>query len=275
MSTRLPPLVIGEHHGPRGRQLAAFRRSRRPRRRLWLGLGAGLVLVGLLAYGGYWLLTSPLFAVKRIESGPYRFSSRDEVEAALGGCLGRNIWTLSRRHVAAACSTLPWVRDVRLERRIPDTLLVALGEWSPLLAVGDPSLSAGATMLVGDGSVLALPERLDAPILPLLVGGRLEEDGPGRWRLVAPDPHALLELVAAIAATGLESTHAVDFVRATRDGFVLDLQGRTGSLLLGNEDFQARLARYLMARPQIPVGAVVDLRFADRVTIVPPPPDST
>ncbi len=267
---RPSPLVIGEHHGPRGRDLAAPRRPRRSRRRLCLWLGATVVTVGLLAWGVTWLLTSPLFEVARVQSGRYRYSSEDSVQAALGGCLGRNIWLLHRQDVAGEFEALPWVREVRLERRIPDTVTVELTEWRPLLAVADPAVTGGERLLVGDGRVLTIPAHLDAPGLPLLVDARLETAPDGVAQLVHPQAADLLALVAALETSGLESACPVDFVRATPEGFVLVLQGRAGTLLLGRTDYDARLARFLLARDRLPEGAAVDLRFEDRITFEPP-----
>ncbi len=265
------PVVIGEYRGPRGRRLATRRRPRRRWRRLLLRLTAAVVLAGACAWGGHWLLTAPAFAVARIEVGPYRFSDRAAVEAALGVCLERNLWTLTRADVAAACAVLPWVREVRLQRRVPATAVVELIEWQPLLGVtcdGDEA----EYFLVGDGRVLGLPDHLTAPALPWLVGASVRPGDTGPRRLQEDDAESVLAVVDALAATGLESVCPVDFVRLTPDGMVLVLQGRTGSLLLGKEDFQQRLARYLLARPRIPEGSLVDLRFEDRITYVPAPP---
>lgn len=275
MSGRSTPLVIGEYHGPRGRRLAASRRPRRGLRMMFLRSVIALGLGAMLVWTGHWLLNAPVFAVSRVESGPYRFSERQQVERVLANSLGRNIWTLSRTQMAAACSTLPWVRDVRLQRRIPDIAVVTLLEWRPLLAVGDPADPGRDLFLVGDGRVLALPDGQTAPVLPLLVGTELEPEGPDRWRLAGSRPELVLELVAAMAASGLESAVPVDFVRATGDGFVVVLAGGRGSLLVGHDDFLGRLARFLLARPRIPEGAAVDLRFEDRITFVPPGPDQT
>lgn len=266
------PLVIGEYRGPRGRRLATPRRARRRWRRIVLRLAAGFGLVGLLVWGGSWCLTAPVFAVARIETGPYRFSDQAEVEAALGACLGRNLWTLSRRDLAAVCADLPWVREIRLQRRVPDTAIVELVEWQPLLAIACADVPRGECYVIGDGRVLTLPDHLNPPALPVLVGAELAPGAGATRRLAAADSLAALAAVAALAATGLESVCPVDFVRLTAEGLVLVLQGRSGSLLLGHEDFQIRLARYLLARPRIPEGATVDLRFEDRITFVPASP---
>jgi len=272
---RIPPLVIGEYRGARGRDLAAPRRERPSRRRLVL---QSLVIVALaagLGLGMYWLLTSPVFAVSRIQTGRYRYSERAAVEAALSRCLGRNIWTLSRHDVAAACRALPWVSAVYVRRRIPDTVTVELTEWRPLLGVADPLTGESDKVLAADGRILQVPPHLTVPALPLLVDCRLATYGVGRWQLADQDPGRVLALVAALETTGVESACPVDFVRWTDRGFEIILQGGAGSLVLGTEDFPARLARFLLARDRLPVGAAVDLRFADRITFEPPPPEQS
>ncbi len=276
MTQRLAPLVIGEHNGPRGRRLAVAKRAAKPRRIVVLWAAAAALGLALLIGAGWWALRSPVFAVARVETGPYRFSERQEVEAALRACLGQNLWRLRGGHVAAALADLPWVEAVRVSRRVPDTVLVALQEWRPLLVVGTAGAAEGhELLLVGDGSVRQLAVQPDSPVLPVLVDCGVAQVAPGRWRLEGCAGPALVELVEAMAATGLEQAAPVDFVRATAEGFVLVLRGRTGSLLVGEEGFADRLTRYLLARARIPAGALVDLRFADRITFVPPDPART
>lgn len=268
-------MTIGAFRGARGRDLARPRRRRCSRRQVVLRVGAVVALLVMLAGGGYWLLTAPFFAVARVESGRFRYSSKQAVDAAFARHLGHNIWTLTRGDIAAACADLPWVREVRLQRRIPDTIVVELTEWRPLLVVASEAAAVGPRILVEDGRVLAAPEHLDVPGLPRLVGCGLVPDDSGYWRLTESDLGSLLALLRAVEETGLESTRPVDFVRRTDDGFVLELQGRSGSLLLGHDDFRRRLSRYLLTHEQIPLGSIVDLRFEDRITFEARRPDRT
>ena len=268
-------MTIGAYRGERRRDLARPRRRRRSRRQIAGRLVAAVALLAMLVGGGYWLLTAPFFAVARVQSGRFRYSSKSAVDEAFARHLGRNIWRLTQGDVTAACADLPWVREVRLQRRIPDTIVVELTEWRPLLGVATDEASGGTWILVEDGRVLAAPEHLDVPGLPLLVGCRLEAAGNGQWCLAGVDLDSLLALVRAVEDTGLESSCPVDFVRRTEKGFVLELQGRSGSLLVGHGDFRHRLSRYLLTREQIPAGSNVDLRFEDRITFESPRPDRT
>ena len=267
---RTPPLTIGEHRAPRGRDLAAPRRPRSSRRRLWLGVTLTTLGLGLLAAGAWWLTTATAFAVARVETGRYRFASGPAVEAALGRVLGRNIFTLPTAEVQAAFGDLPWVRDVTLGRRLPDVLTVQLQEWQPRLLLAAAAPGGRARALVAGGRVLAWPEHLPLPALPWLVGAEPQATGAGQWTLAAEPAATITALLEALAATGLEQEVAVDFVRWTPDGVELVLQGDGCRLRLGREDLAGRLQRYLVGRQQVPAGAVVDLRFDDRITFVPP-----
>lgn len=157
-------------------------------------------------------------------------------------------------------------------------------------------------VLSEDGRVLSFPGDLVLPALPTLVGFQA---GPAGTLAVAdpkadaaPDssagppadptadpsadatadsgaaagPH-ILALFAAVEDAGLEALCPVDFVVAGADGYAIVLQERQGTLLVGREDFTARLRRYMFAREHLQPGAEVDLRFADRVTVKTPPQD--
>ena len=70
-----------------------------------------------------------------------------------------------------------------------------------------------------------------------------------------------------ILSNCLETACPVDFLVARDEGYCIVLQEGEGTLLLGREDFAARLERYLVARDHLEKGLEVDLRFGDRVTV--------
>lgn len=255
------------------RNSAAFAvRRRAPRRRgpLLLRLGLLLLAAALLAALGWWLLTAELFAVTRVETGAYRFTSQAQLETALGSLLGRNIWRVQQADAAAALGHLPWIDELRLARRLPGTLTVEFTEWRPLLAVepadprgSDPELQ----VLVGDGRVLAFPSRLPAAGLPVLVGVKAPRDSLGTRRLAGAQLPQVLELLAAIESTGLETAVPVDFLVARTEGFAIVLQDGRGTLLVGREEFADRLQRYMVGRDHLEPGLEVDLRFRDKITV--------
>ena len=247
-------------------------RKRPPRRRgpLLLRLGLGLLTAALLAAAGWWLLTAELFAVTRVETGAYRFTGEAQLEQALHGLLGRNIWRVRQEDAAAVLARLPWIDQLRLARRLPGTLSLEFTEWRPLLAVepadprrNDPEL----LVLVGDGRVLAFPAQLPAPGLPVLVGVKAPRDSLGTRRLAAAQLPQVLELLEAIESTGLETAVPVDFLVARAEGFAIVLQDGRGLLLVGREEFADRLQRYMVGREHLEPGLEVDLRFRDKITV--------
>ncbi len=235
-------LAIGGHRGDRGRTQARPRRAPRSRRLMALAATAAVLGAGLLGWGGYWLLTAPNFAVERVETGPYRFCSGEQVDSVLRSVLDHNIWTLPAHELRADLEALPWVRTAHVRRRVPRTVVVELVEWRPLVSVALPT--EGDHVLVADGRVLALPAHLTVPGLPVLVGAELTTESELGPSLGIDGTARIGRLLDELAATGFESTCPVDFIRITPQGLRLELAGRAGSVLVGREGFGDRLARY-------------------------------
>ena len=263
-------LTIGElRTGPVGARLASRRPRRRSALRTWGRFTAGLLVLTAVGWFGHWLLRSPTFAVDQVVSGGYRYTCEADLERIFGAWLGRNIFTLSGKEIASELTTLPWIRDLRVRRRLPSRVTVELIEWRPVAAVATTASDPQRQDLVlrEDGRVLPFPNHLDRPGLPVLIGVEPQgaRDGLGQ---VLPKPWATatVELMAAIEAVGLEVDGPVDFLVAGPSGFAIVMQTGRTRLLVGKEDFTARLERYLTARGRIPGGAEVDLRFRGRVS---------
>lgn len=250
----------------------AVRREEDQSRRLVLvRAGAGFFFLVALAGLIWWLLSSGAFEVKRVESGSYRYTEATALEAVFGEFIGQNIWTLASDDIAAAVVALPWVRDVRVLRSLPNDIQLDFREWTPLLMV-EPITIEGRVydrlVLLEDGRLLSFPEHLLLPALPVLVGVRPVRQGDDpTLRLPVELTSQLLELIFSIEDAGLESTHPVDFVVARSEGFAIVLQDEQGSLLVGREEFGSRIQRYMTARDHVGLGLVYDLRFKDRITV--------
>jgi hypothetical protein len=259
--------VIRQRGAESSRAFALRRQDPRSRKKLWLRLGLGVLVSGLLVVGGWWLLTSPVFAIRTVESGSYRFTSEEQLEGVLASFLGRNIWSVSAGAVSDSLADLPWIRDLKVRRRLPDALAVDFREWRPVLLIEPDTPGQFPRVLVEDGRVLAFPDHLVPPGLPVLVGVECTAGPrPGEW-LLAPEPRDnLLQLMAAIESTGLEIVCPIDFIVARPEGFGIVLQDGRGSLLVGREEFTARLDRYMVARDHLEPGLQMDLRFADKIT---------
>jgi len=271
---RRKTLEIGERPRRRERVQAVRRRPRHAWRRTALLGAAAILLAGGLFAGGRWLMTDSLFSLGRVATGPYRYTSRPALENILRTALGANIWSFPAEALADSIEVLPWVQDARVGRRLPATVKVQLREWRPVLEVIPTSGAAGregeSLVLLENGTVVAFPADLTLPGLPVLTGVSLQEVGPAVWRPQNIPVASLLELVAAIDRTGLEAACPVDFLLPLDQdrGFAVVLQGDRGRLLVGREDFAARLQRYLAARDQLATGLEVDLRFRNRISTV-------
>ena len=152
-------------------------RTRRNRRRLQaarvLAVFANVVLLAVLALGGFWLYRKTQedrrFAVRRIEVTGVANGSRADVERVAGTYRGANLFRLDIERVRADFAALPWVKRVAIEKKLPDVLMVRVFERVPsaLLARG------GSLRYVdGDGVVFAeLSPAVGNAELPLIAGG--------------------------------------------------------------------------------------------------------
>ncbi len=246
---------------------AVRRRTEKSRRGLWLKFSAVALVLFLISGGVFYALNSSFFSVVRVESGSYRFTVKDDLDQVLTGYLGRNIWTLSETQVSSSLESLPWVRDLKVFKRLPGTIEVDFREWCPVLALDIQSETGASLVMVEDGRVLEFPGHLPLAALPVLVGvscARGSDDGA--MRLDPAWATDVLDLVDAMATTGLETTGPIDFVVARPEGFAIVLQQGQGRLLVGHEKFADRLARFMAARDHLEPGLQMDLRFRDRIT---------
>jgi hypothetical protein len=162
---------------------------------------------------------------------------------------------------------LPWVKDLKVRRRLPGSLAVDFREWRPLLMLEADRAGEKPLILAEGGRLLAFPEPLTLPGLPVLVGARRETDPDTGLPRLDPDQRALvLDLIEAVEKTGLETACPIDFIVARTEGFGIVLQEGRGHLLVGREDFTSRLQRYMDARDHLEPGLQMDLRFADKIT---------
>lgn len=254
---------------PASGDFAVRREAPRSRKPLFKRIAVALFILALFGGAGWWSRTSSFFKVSRVESGAYRFTSQVELEAALEGVLGRNIWQVSEDDVQELLIHLPWLRDLRLHRRLPSTIRVDFREWRPLLEVRNSNASgdAGAMVFLEDGRVMEFPGHITLAGLPVLVGVELLREGESAvCFLDSLKTSNLLELVSAFKEAGLEAHCPVDFIVDRDEGYSIVLQDGQGSLLVGRKDFANRLSRYVDARSHLEPGLEVDLRFSDRIT---------
>jgi len=220
--------------------------------------------LGLLAYGAVsWVAAQPWFALRNIEvKTPVAHVTEAQIRLVAERQVRGTFFTVDLEGVRNSLEKLPWVREARVERRWPDTLVVSLSEHVPLARWNDNALVNEA----GEVFVAAADTRL-----PRLSG---PEDGSAE--VVA----AYRRYQAALAPLGM----AIDELRLSpRRAWRLKLDNGM-TLALGREQTDARLMRFVALYPRLfgaqaaasaPAAApmtpvTVDLRYPDGFAVRTP-----
>jgi len=228
----------------------------------------GLV-VALLA--GYGLVTAPAFAVRSIDVSPLRWTARDELVQWLGLAPDSNAFRVSTSDLAARVEHLPTVRSAGVSIALPDRLVVAVTERTPIVAwkVG------GVTFLVdrdgmpfrwfptGDAAVAGLPaidDRRSASRVVISVGSLVDPvDLDVATRLLSLTP---ADLGSAAQGLAVAITDDDGFVLTTHPGSWTAVFGSYGKVLRPPDLIpgQVRLLRSLLSGRE---GAIARVVLAD------------
>lgn len=212
--------------------------------------------IGLLAYGVIaWVVAQPAFALKTLEvATPVAHVTEAQVRLVAERKVRGTFFTVDLEQVRNSLEKLPWVREARVERRWPDTLVVSLVEHEPLARWNDDALMNVA----GEVFVAALDARL-----PRLSG---PEDSSAEVYA------AYRRYQAALAPLGMTIG---ELALSPRRAWRIRLDNGL-ALALGREQADARLARFVALYPRIfaaqdGVPAVpplaVDLRYPDGMAL--------
>src|SRR5260370_25521759 len=112
-----------------------------------LNLGAkalhALLVLVLLAAGGYWLIQRPNFALREIQiDGDTEHINSPTVRAGVVGRLKGNFFTVDLDVARQAFEQMPWVRHASVRRVWPNALAVTLEEFKPLGTWGTDQLGS-------------------------------------------------------------------------------------------------------------------------------------
>ncbi len=228
------------------------RSSARHRPRLRAPLWIGLVLIVAPLLG--WLfdtLTDPRFmpvSAVRVD-GEFRHQTRAQLHAAIFGHAAGGFFSVDVDAVRRAALGLPWVASASVRRVWPDALHVAVTEHQPLARWGTHAL------LNEHGRVFAPAVESFPPDLPLLIGSAGLET-------------ALLAHMAKINSALQPLRQQVQRLTLDERRALSVTLNNSVQLLLGREDIDARLQRYVQAypvalAPRVAQLAAVDLRYTN------------
>jgi cell division protein FtsQ len=109
---------------------------------------------------------APAFATKEVRVSGISRLTHDEVLAAAGLALGKNVFDVSPEQARARLQHNPWVAEVHVTRKLPGTYVIELTEQQPALVLQLESLY----LVSEEGSVLKPLSPADKVDLPLMTG---------------------------------------------------------------------------------------------------------
>ena len=208
---------------------------------IWLA--SGLLLYGVVS----WISAQPIFALSSVEvAAPVVHVTKAQVKLVTDRHVRGNFFSVDLEQLRRSFEKLPWVREARVARRWPDTLVVSFSEHVPLARWNE------AALLNQQGEVFTAA--LDAT-LPHLSG---PDDSNGE---VARTYRTYQQKLAAVGRK------VEELQLSPRRAWRLRLDDGT-EIMLGRTDATDRLARFLALYPKLfadPTQApvYVDLRYAD------------
>lgn len=126
-------------------------------------------------------------------------TDKAELLAALGVQRGSPILAFDPHTARLALEQIPWVAEARVERRLPDTIFVAIREREPMaLWQHDQELR----LVDAEGVVLTAKDLSKWPNLPMLVGANAPARGPELLRQLAAESTISPRVEAAILVAG-------------------------------------------------------------------------
>jgi cell division protein FtsQ len=221
----------------------------------WLAALAGLAVLGLLAVLVY---ATPLLGVRAVLVRGNQAVGADQVRAAAAVPPGTPLAALDLAAVRDRVGRLPAVRQVRVSRAWPSTVVIAITERTPVAVL---AAGPGGYRLIDAGGVVFPDVPLRPAGLPLLA---VPAPGPA-------DPSTRAALAVLAALTGQLRAGLVRLVAPAPTRISLELaDGRT--VVWGDataNDAKDRAATALLGQPGQPgqPGTVLDVSAPSLVTV--------
>ncbi len=241
----------------------------------WAGVHIGsLAVVGLAGWGAYHYLThSQRFAVRRVLISGSPSAPKAQLQSVTQRAIGQNIFAADLQGLQGQMESQSWIKVATVKRRIPDALLIQVEERVPEVLA-----RIGSTLYLADGEGVLLdrfgPRYADYDF-PILTG----LDRAGRETLKRRIALGAA-FVSALYRSRPELADQVSQVDVGRDDFLeVRLNDGSAPLRVSPDAFVLNLDNYLAVRNYLAAnyGAIeyVDLRWKDRITVLPAAQRST
>jgi cell division septal protein FtsQ len=174
-----------------------------------IGAAIAILLIAALCYGGWegyrWLTHAELFQIAGVDVQGVRSVSEDEIRELAKMFTGQNIFHVDLGAATRRALANPWVREVRIERALPNRISVIYTEREPRAIL---QAANGRYLIDGEGVVMA-------PVAKSEEGVNLPVIALRGWRAVPRETVTggavaeALDLLGELAARGGWSAGAV------------------------------------------------------------------
>jgi cell division protein FtsQ len=234
-------------------------------RRVLVALLVVAVPAGAVA-AGWWLVSSPRFAVKSVDVRGAHLVGADRILDAAQIAPGRNVFLLDPRRIARQVEALPEVQRADVIRELPDRVTVVVEERKPFTLV-----HAGRLHWIDEtGHVLGREDQAVTPPAPV-ISGLTEAELVSMSGAPSGKARDAIRLIRALLRSGSTLAGEISEIDMTEaKGPVLYTVGGV-EVRLGAEEWDERLSRLegVLAQPSARDGRIrtVDLRFRDQVVL--------
>lgn len=205
------------------------------------------VMLCLLAAAGIWMVHSPYFPIKqvRIEQTLHRVDAK-QIKAISDQYLRGNIFTVDVNRAQAALSTLPWVKQAKVTRIWPDTIVVSLQEQIPVARWQDGYL------VNADGELFTADSEETWPVFEV---NALSEHPAIAKQMV--DNLVAFDTLLRPLGLQIEALNLSD-----RSAWTLVLNNHI-RVYLGREQVNERLQRFVWVWPRLLQADAADIAYVD------------
>lgn len=175
--------------------------------------------------------------------------------------LNKSIWEVPIREINAIAQNEPWVKEVSIQRTLPNKVVV---EVIPKQTLGVYLDAKGKFRPIEeDGSLLAVIPSKVSPDVPMVLGQKILISREARQEVV--------QLLKALPEKGVLERANVKEIHYKEAGVQLRLYDPPSEIILGHDDFHSRLNRvqhvveYLKAQKLS--GRIIDATFSKKVLV--------
>jgi cell division protein FtsQ len=243
------------------RRRKAVARTKKRRAMVRALVVAGVALAGWVAF------FSPLLAIKEVKLSGAEHTTAADVARVVDLDSSTNLLLLKTDEVAAAVKTLPWVKSVSVDRKLPGTVRLRVTERRPAMTV-----AIGEERYLIDRRARVLSSTEAAEGVPMLAGLRVDLPQPGD-RLSSTQLKSALKAFSAMPRRLRRDVQAVFAPTVERITFQLSdgIQVRYGAaeeMASKNEVLEVLLARL---RGEGRSAFYVDVRVPEAPAVSPLP----